>query len=614
MEENSKQIGELLHQGDCLVTGTYKRVDRTSGDHIIVVQSVECRMRRSDAIPKERFRRGGQISCVISEIQDDPQTVYLTRTTNIFLNKLYHREVSEIADGTIEIVSVARDPGNRSKIAVRSRDKNVNLIGACIGKEGVKVKSVIDEMSGEKVDIIPWYEDEMQFVKRSLWTGRQFDASGIVYARKISDRSCEVIVKEDLYKKTIGTAGINVNLAKELTGWKISIKKIDAREIEQLKRKNKQAYFVEQLGIDESAAQILYDEGFNTIEDLADASIEELLDIEEFDEAIANQILDQAKDARSSTKNARNERLERIDEQSSSNMFAGDLHLSSKSKITAEEEPDRKAADAISSMCKIKPEAVIIIGAGLERLVESFEAELTIDYSKLPGFSMNAEESHPRCLSMGKFSGKGVAVLRGQEYIEGHSVVDDLRMLRILAMLEAKTLLVTNCAGKVPNEEHNEPTIMLIEDHINLTGQDFATGLKAAATRDLFSDMDSCYDPQLYAAASEHFWESGRHALPQGHYWSRGVFAAVSRATFKSPAERRILALWGANAVGNSTVHEVISARQAGMRVLGLSGLVYNATESQDPSQDDKDIDKWLEMVDRVADTMAVLLMRFLKL
>ena len=198
----------------------------------------------------------------------------------------------EIEKGILEIVSVARDPGYRSKIAVRSKDTRVDPVGTCVGMRGSRVQSVTADLSGEKVDIIPWSEDEMSFVLQSLAPAE------IETVRVTGAKSCDVIVAEDNLAKAIGRSGMNVKLAARLTGWQINIidrDEADQRENERVDRK--QSYFRRYLDIDENVARILYEEGFNTIEDLADAEHAELLEIEGFSEEAVVQIMAQAQEA-----------------------------------------------------------------------------------------------------------------------------------------------------------------------------------------------------------------------------------------------------------------------------------------------------------------------------
>lgn len=293
--ERAKLLADLLERGDRLLGGTVKNIDKTTHDYIIEVQRVECRLRRGDAIPKENLRRGDRIRCLLLEIKDDPnrgKMVYLTRANEDFLKELFRREVPEIEKSILEIVSVARDPGYRSKIAVRSKDTRVDPVGTCVGMRGSRVQSVTADLSGEKVDIIPWSEDEMSFVLQSLAPAE------IESVRVTGPKACDVIVAPDNLAKAIGKAGMNVKLASQLTGWQLNItdpEDAERRENERIDRK--QSYFMRYMNIDENVARILYEEGFNTIEDLADAEHAELLEIEGFSEEAVVDIMAQAQEA-----------------------------------------------------------------------------------------------------------------------------------------------------------------------------------------------------------------------------------------------------------------------------------------------------------------------------
>ena len=309
--ENSKLLDDLLERGDRLINGTVKRIDRTSGDYVIEVQRVECRLRRSDAIPKESLRLGDRIRCLIREIKEDPnrgRMIYLTRISDEFLKELFRREVPEIEKEILEIVGVSRDPGYRSKIAVRSKDPRVDPVGTCVGMRGSRVQSVTADLSGEKVDIIPWDVDEMTYVLRAL------APADIESARVIGTKSCDVIVKEDSLAKAIGKSGMNVKLASRLTGWQINITdQSEADEREQQRIERKQKYFMDQLDVDESVARILYDEGFNTVEDLAVTERDELLEIEGFGEEIVAEIMQRAEEALARSETEYNDKLASAD-------------------------------------------------------------------------------------------------------------------------------------------------------------------------------------------------------------------------------------------------------------------------------------------------------------
>ena len=293
--EHNKLLDELLAREEQLVNGTVKRIDKFSGDLIIEVHRVECRLRRSDSIPKEMLRPGDRVRCLIKEIKDDPnrgRKVYLTRTSEDFLRELFRREVPEIEKGTLEIVAVSRDPGYRSKIAVSSRDPKVDPIGTCVGMRGSRVQSVTADLGGEKVDIIPWDENEIEFVQRALAPAE------ISMIRVVAPQCCDVIVEDDKLAQAIGKAGMNVKLASRLTGWQINItdsKDGEAREQERIG--GKQKYFMERLDVDEAVARILYEEGFNSIDDLVETERSEFLEIEGFDETVVEAIMARAKEA-----------------------------------------------------------------------------------------------------------------------------------------------------------------------------------------------------------------------------------------------------------------------------------------------------------------------------
>lgn len=257
----------------------------------------------------------------------------------------------------------------------------------------------------------------------------------------------------------------------------------------------------------------------------------------------------------------------------------------------------RQAAEAVSARCGVKPEVVVVTGTGLDSLAESFGAEETIGYSEVPGFPVPAEESHPGRLVLGTTSGRGVAVLHGRAHTyEGHSAAEVVRPLRCMAMLGAKTLFATNCSGSL-NPEFEVPSMMLITDHINMTSKDPAAGPEVPEFGQRFADMAACYDPQLLAAAREFAEKSSEVPVCEG------IYAAVAGPTLETSAERRMLRTCGADAVGMSTVHEVIAARQAGMRVLGLSALANDATGS--PTQEAMDIGALMEATKRIACSMA---------
>ncbi|MCY4325367.1 MAG: transcription termination/antitermination protein NusA, partial [Betaproteobacteria bacterium] len=276
---------------------TVRRIDHNTGDVIIEAHRVECRLRRSDAIPKESLRQGDRVRALIKEngIVEEAHRglqVYLTRAADDFLRKLFEREVPEIEKGVLEIVSVARHPGYRSKIAVRSLDPKVDPVGTCVGIRGSRVQSVTAELAGERVDIVQFEDVETDFVLRSLAPAE------VVRVRLTGEKSCDVIVDPDNLAQAIGKDGMNVRLASKLTGWHINItdpESSDQMENERMKAKSE--YFMEKLDIDASVAEILYTEGFNSVEDIAEADSNDLAAIEDFDGEIAAAVHERACEA-----------------------------------------------------------------------------------------------------------------------------------------------------------------------------------------------------------------------------------------------------------------------------------------------------------------------------
>ena len=293
--ERRKQLQELLSRNERLLSGTVRRVDHNSGDVIIEAHRVECRLRRSDAIPKEALRQGDRVRALIKDIVDEPNRgvqVYLTRAADEFLRKLFEREVPEIEKGVLEIVNVARHPGYRSKIAVRSLDSKVDPVGTCVGIRGSRVQSVTAELAGERVDIVQFEEVETDFVLRSLAPAE------VVRVRLTGEKACDVIVEPDNLAQAIGKDGMNVRLASKLTGWHINITDPESSDqMENERMKAKSDYFMDKLDIDASVAEILYTEGFNSVEDIADAASDDLASIEDFDEEIAAAVHERACEA-----------------------------------------------------------------------------------------------------------------------------------------------------------------------------------------------------------------------------------------------------------------------------------------------------------------------------
>ena len=309
--ERRKQLKELLARNERLLSGTVRRVDHNSGDVIIEAHRVECRLRRSDAIPKESLRQGDRVRALIKDIVDEPNRgvqVYLTRAADDFLRKLFEREVPEIEKGVLEIVNVARHPGYRSKIAVRSLDPKVDPVGTCVGIRGSRVQSVTAELAGERVDIVQFEDVETDFVLRSLAPAE------VVRVRLTGEKACDVIVETANLAQAIGKDGMNVRLASKLTGWHINITDPEASDqMESERMKAKSEYFMEKLDIDASVAEILYTEGFNSVEDIAETDSADLAAIEDFDEEIASAVHERACEAVARAEEEYRGRLAKVD-------------------------------------------------------------------------------------------------------------------------------------------------------------------------------------------------------------------------------------------------------------------------------------------------------------
>ncbi len=268
-EEYKDRVGEIVH-------GTVKRVEY--GNVVVDLGRGEAFIRRDELLPRETFRTGDRVRAYVYDVRREtrgPQ-IFLSRSHPQFMAKLFAQEVPEIYDGIIEIKSVARDPGSRAKIAVVSKDSSIDPVGACVGMRGSRVQAVVQELQGEKIDIIPWSFDAANFVVNSLAPA---EVSKVVLDEDA--RRIEVVVAEDQLSLAIGRRGQNVRLASQLTGWQIDI----LTEAEESERRQEQfrkrtELFMTALDVDETLAQLLASENFTTIEDLAFIAPEELGEIQ----------------------------------------------------------------------------------------------------------------------------------------------------------------------------------------------------------------------------------------------------------------------------------------------------------------------------------------------
>jgi N utilization substance protein A len=290
--ERDRQYQEYKDRIGEIVNGVVKRVEY--GNVIIDLGRGEAIVRRDELIPREMFRPGDRIRAYVYDVrreQRGPQ-IFLSRTHPQFMAKLFGQEVPEIYDGIIEVKSVARDPGSRAKIAVISRDSSIDPVGACVGMRGSRVQAVVNELQGEKIDIIPWSADAATFIVNALQP-----AEVVKVVLDEDSARIEVVVPDDQLSLAIGRRGQNVRLASQLTGWDIDIlteaEESERRQKEFLERTNN---FMQALDVDEVVGQLLASEGFRSVEELAYVEATELASIEGFDEETAQEIQNRARD------------------------------------------------------------------------------------------------------------------------------------------------------------------------------------------------------------------------------------------------------------------------------------------------------------------------------
>src|SRR6202049_4593666 len=278
-DEYKDRIGEVVH-------GVVKRSE--FGSVVVDLGKAEGVVRRDEMIPRESFRAGDRIRAYIYDVRREtrgPQ-IFLSRSHPQFMVRLFAQEVPEIYDGIIEIRAVARDPGSRAKIAVISKHSSIDPVGACVGMRGVRVQAVVQELQGERIDIIPWNSDPATFIVNALAPA---EVTKVVLDEET--RRVEVVVPDDQLSLAIGRRGQNVRLGSQLTGWQIDI----LTEQEESERRQKEVQdcgplLVRGLDVDETIAQLLASEGFASVEDVAYVPVQELAAIEGFDEETAQEL------------------------------------------------------------------------------------------------------------------------------------------------------------------------------------------------------------------------------------------------------------------------------------------------------------------------------------
>lgn len=306
--EREQLLNDFMSRGEKIFVGTVKRLDK--GDIIVESGRVEGRLKRSEMISKENLRTGDRVRAVILGVdptQRGPQ-IMLSRSSPEFMKELFAQEVPEIEQGLLEIKSCARDSGSRAKIAVVSHDRRVDPIGTCVGVRGSRVNGVTTELAGERVDIVLWSEDPAQFVIGALAPA---NVQSIVVDEE--RHAMDVVVDEENLAIAIGRGGQNVRLASELTGWRINIMSAEesAAKHEQ-ESESVRKLFVEKLDVDAEVADILIAEGFTSLEEVAYVPMQEMLEIEAFDEDTVTELRTRAKDALLTMEIAREEKVEEV--------------------------------------------------------------------------------------------------------------------------------------------------------------------------------------------------------------------------------------------------------------------------------------------------------------
>ena len=290
--ERNKQFEEYKEKIGTIVNGTIKRIE--FGNVILDIGKTEAILRRDEIIPREKFKNGDRVRAYVLDVRREnkgPQ-VFLSRTCPEFMAKLFTQEVPEIYDGIVKIMGVARDPGSKAKIAVKTDDMTIDPVGACVGLRGIRVQAVVTELQGEKIDIVPYSEDKAQYIVSALAPA---EVTKVVLDEE--KNSIEAVVPQEQFSLAIGRRGQNVKLASQLLVCDIDVL---TEEQEQERRSNENKVrsqrFMEALDVDEMIAHLLIAEGFSTVDEVAMVSLNELAEIEGFDEDVAAELQKRAKD------------------------------------------------------------------------------------------------------------------------------------------------------------------------------------------------------------------------------------------------------------------------------------------------------------------------------
>ncbi len=294
-EAERRQVVEAyVHRKGSLILGTVKRIER--GNVILDIgNNIEVLIPREEMIPRETVRVGDRLRCWLRDVRHEPRGPQLfgSRTAPEFLIELFKLEVPEVGQGMIQIMGAARDPGSRAKIAVKALDQRIDPVGACVGMRGSRVQSVTNELAGERVDIIVWDENPVQFVIHAM-----SPAEVVSVVVDEDTHTMDIAVTEEKLSQAIGRGGQNVRLASQLTGWRLNVmSQQEAREKQEAEAQRIVRTFVEALDVDEELATVLVEEGFSSLEEIAYVPLSEFLQIEGFEEEMAEELRSRARDA-----------------------------------------------------------------------------------------------------------------------------------------------------------------------------------------------------------------------------------------------------------------------------------------------------------------------------
>ena len=290
--ERERQYNEFIDKKDTILSGIVKRLE--FGNVIVDLGRTEAIIQKNELIPRENIKPGDRLKAYCLDVRREPrgQQIFLSRAHSKFMEKLFVQEVPEIYDGLIEIISSARDPGSRAKICVKAVDTSLDPVGACVGMRGSRVQAIVNELQGEKIDIVNWSEDPAVVVSNALSPAEILRVNVDNKEKKL-----DVILSEDNLSKAIGRRGQNVRLATKLMNYEINIM-TDQEDSErrQMEFKEKTENFVKNLELDETLGQLLVAEGFSSIDDIKDSNVESLTKIEGIEEETAKELIERSKE------------------------------------------------------------------------------------------------------------------------------------------------------------------------------------------------------------------------------------------------------------------------------------------------------------------------------